>query len=71
MPVLIRDTPLGRWLVEEGRQEAVLRLTELMLRRRFRDDLRIPAIAERLAILPDDERLARIADATTLDDLEG
>ena len=79
MPILIRDTPLGRELVEEGRQEgrqegerhAVLRLTRLLLRQRFGDDPRIDAIADRLAELPDEERLTRIATATDLTALVG
>jgi len=94
VPVLIRDTPLGREIYEAGVQEgraegvqegraegvqegraegvrlAVLRLTGLMLRQRFGDDQRIDAIAERLAGLPDEQRLTRIAAATGLDDLE-
>lgn len=81
MPVPVRDTPLGRELYEEGlhegrqegRQEgrlAVLRLTSLMLRRSFGDDPRVDAIAERLAALSDEERLARLAVAATLDDLD-
>ena len=74
MPVLIRDTPLGREIYQEGRQEgeqlAVLRLTRLLLRQRFDGDPRLDAIAERLAGLPDEERLTRIAAATSLDDLD-
>lgn len=78
MPVLIRDTPLGREIYQEGRQEgqqegerqAVLRLTRLLLRQRFHGDPSIDAIAERLAGLPDEERLTRIAAATSLDDLD-
>jgi len=73
MPVPVRDTPLGRELYEEGRQEgdrqAVLRLTRLMLRRHFGGDPRIEAIAAQLAALPDEERLTRLASATSLDDL--
>lgn len=86
MPVPVRDTPLGRELYEEGRLEgrqegrhegqqegerqAVLRLTSLMLRRRFGDDPRVGAIAARLADLPDEERLTRLTSATSLDDLQ-
>lgn len=89
MPVLIRDTPYGRELVEEARQhglqeglqegreegrvegarQAVERLTVLMLRRRFGDDPRIETLAAVLAELPDEDRLARLADAAALDDL--
>ncbi|MGQ0776446.1 MAG: hypothetical protein ACT4NY_18805 [Pseudonocardiales bacterium] len=78
MPVPVRDTPLGRELYEEGRQEgrqegdrqAVLRLTSLMLRRRFGgEDPRVEAIAARLAALPDEERLTRLTAATSLEDL--
>jgi hypothetical protein len=76
-PVPVRDTPLGRELYEEGRQEgrqegdraAVVRLTVLMLRQRFGDDPRCEAVAEALADLPDEERLARLAAAGSLDDL--
>lgn len=82
MPVLVRDTPLGREIYEEGLREgeregeqrgerqAVLRLTRLMLRQRFGDDPRVDAIAEQMAGLADEERLTRIAAATGLDDLE-
>ncbi len=77
MPVPVRDTPLGRELYEEGlhegRQEgrlAVLRLTSLMLRRSFGDDPRVDTIAERLAALPNEERLTRLAVAVSLDDLD-
>lgn len=77
MPVLIRDTPLGREIYQEGRQEgrqegeweAVLRITRTMLVQRFGDNPRIDAVAERLARLPDEERLTSIATATILDDL--
>lgn len=73
MPILIRDTPLGRELVEEGRQEgereAVLRLTRLLLRQRFGDDPRIDPAAHHLAELPDEERLTRITAAPSLDEL--
>jgi len=77
MPVLIRDTPLGREIYEEarneGRQEArqaVSELTALVLRRAFGDDPRIDTVAERLADLPDDERLTVLTTATSLDDLQ-
>ncbi len=77
MPVPVRDTPLGRELYEEGhqegwqkgRQQAVLHLTTLMLRQRFGDDPRTNTIAAQLATLPDEERLALLAAATSLDDL--
>ncbi|MGQ0575021.1 MAG: hypothetical protein ACT4RN_12575 [Pseudonocardia sp.] len=87
MPIVIRDTPLGRELVEEGRQEgrheglqeglqegerqAVLRLTRVLLRQRFGDDPRIDGAAHRLAELPDEERVARIAAAGSLQELTG
>ncbi len=93
MPVLVRDTPLGRQLAEEIRQEireeirqeireevrqeireegrqAVVRLTGLVLQRIFGDDPRVEAIAERMAELPDGERIDRLAKATSLDDLD-
>lgn len=74
MPVPVRDTPLGRELYEEGQQEgdrqAVLRLTRLMLHRRFGDDPRSEAIAAQLAALPDEERLTRLASATSLEELQ-
>jgi hypothetical protein len=78
MPVPVRDTPLGRELYEEGRQDgrqegrqegaraAVLRLTALMLRQRFGDDARCESVAD----LTDEERLARLVAAESLDDLE-
>jgi hypothetical protein len=74
MPVRIIDTPLGRAWYEEGREEgerqAVLRITRIMLGQRFgTDDPRLDAIAAHLALLPDDERLARLAAATSLDEL--
>ena len=79
MPVPVRDTPLGRLLLDEGRQEgrqegeraAVVRLTRLMLRQRFGDDPRIDAVALTLADLPDDQRLARLDAAADLDGLVG
>lgn len=83
MPVPVRDTPLGRLLLDEGRQEgrqegiqageraAVVRLTRLMLRQRFGDDPRIDAVADSLADLPDVERLARLADTVDLDSFIG
>lgn len=86
MPVPYRDTPLGRLLLDEGRQEGreegrekgreegrrfeSTRLTALMLRRRFGLDPRIDGIAEALAELPDDERMTAVEDAASLDDLE-
>lgn len=77
LPVLVLDTPLGRqWYEderEEGRQEgdhdAVIRLTAVLLRRRFGDDPRIEAITVRLAELSDEGRLALIDAANSLDDL--
>lgn len=54
----------------EGQREAVLRLTALMLRQRFGDDRRCADIAAGLADLPDVERLARVAAAASLDELE-
>jgi predicted transposase YdaD len=85
MPVPVRDTPLGRELYEEGRQEgqqegrrqgrhegeheAILRMTALMLRRRFGDDPRIAEVAASLAALPDEVRLNHITDARSLDEL--
>lgn len=97
MPVLFRDTPLGREIyeqahregeqvgraegieegiergIERGRREAlraVVQLTGLMLRRTFGDDPRIDAIAERLADLPDADRIERLAAAASLGQLE-
>ncbi|MDQ3988552.1 MAG: hypothetical protein M3291_05030 [Actinomycetota bacterium] len=69
MPILLSETPLGRELIEEGRREAVLHLTTLMLRHRFGDDPRIDAVAARLAVLPDEDRIARITTTEVLDDL--
>ncbi len=73
MPVVIRDTPLGREIYQEGRQEGeretVLRITRTMLVQRFGENPRIDTAAKRLAGLPDEERLTSIATATVLDDL--
>ncbi len=77
MPVPIRDLPLSRELLEEGRQEgrqegeraATLRFARRMLLRRFGPDPRIDAVAARFAELPEDQWLTRIDDATSLDDL--
>jgi hypothetical protein len=55
---------------QEGEQQAVLRMTAVMLRRRFSaDEARITAVAARLAALPDDDRIALILGASSLDDL--
>ena len=74
MPVPVRDTPLGRELYEEGRhdgrQEAVLHLTVLLLRQRFGNEPRCREVAAGLVDLSDEERLARLAAAESLDDLE-
>lgn len=79
MPVPVRDTPLGRELYDEGRQEgrqegdrqAVLRLTRSMLRSRFdTDHTRIESAAARLVALTDDERVARILAASSIDELD-
>jgi len=78
MPVPVRDTPLGRLLLDEGREEGreegrrfeSTRLTALMLRRRFGLDPRIDGIAEALAELPDEERMTAVEDAASLDDLD-
>jgi hypothetical protein len=74
MPVPYRDTPLGRLLLDEGREEGrrseSTRLTALMLRRRFGLDPRVDGIAEALAELPDEERMTAVEDAASLDDLE-
>jgi hypothetical protein len=81
MPVPVRDTPLGRMLFEEGRQEgqqegrqagrreAAEQITAALIRRRFGDDPRIPAVAARLAELPEDDSIAEISAATSLNDL--
>lgn len=77
MPVLARDTPLGRELFDEGRdegrdegaQQATVRFTAALLRRRFGDDPRVAGASQLLAELPDGERLDRIAAATDLDEL--
>jgi hypothetical protein len=80
MPVPVRDTPLGRELFEEGREEgrlearqerdqSVLRLTRLMIRQRFGPDSRLDEIAAHLATLPDDRRLALLETAASLDEL--
>ena len=87
MPILIRDTPLGRELIEQGRTEgrqegraegrqegergAVERLTRLLLSQRFGQDPALEAAVAALADLPDEERLARIAAADTLSELTG
>ncbi|MGQ0773913.1 MAG: hypothetical protein ACT4NY_05765 [Pseudonocardiales bacterium] len=94
MPVLVRDTPLGRQLYEEFHKEAYAELhkevyegalqegrqegqregrhsvVRLLLRRRFGDDPRIEAVARRLVALPDEEWLARLHEASSLDDLD-
>lgn len=78
MPVLIRDTPFGRELYQEGRQEGrqegeretVARLTRAMLVQRFGDDTRIDAVTERLVGVPDEQRLSLIAAAADLTDLD-
>ena len=72
MPVPIRETPLGREWLEEGRaegREALVRATAAMLRRRFGSDPRIDAVAAGLVDLSHDERAARILDAPDLDAL--
>lgn len=81
MPVPIRELPLARALLDEGREQgrvegealgehrAAVRMTSLLLRRRFGDDARIETVAEALAALPDERRLDLIASATRLDDL--
>jgi hypothetical protein len=74
MPVPVRDTPLGRELYDEGRQEgrqhAVLDMTAALLDERFGPDRRIPALAQRPARLGDRDRARLITRAATLDDLE-
>ena len=59
--------------VEQGRAEgerlAVVRLTALLLRRRFGDDPRIDELASRLAALGEDRRLDLIAAAPDVDAL--
>ncbi len=74
MPILIRDTPFGREMYQEGRQEGerdtVIRITRATLVHRFGDDPRVDAVAERLAALPDEQRVSRIAAAADLADLE-
>jgi predicted transposase YdaD len=81
MPVPVRDTPLGRELFEEGRREgraegretgrheAAAQMATAWLRERFGDDARIPGLAARLADLSDEDRIARITSATSLDEL--
>ncbi len=73
MPVPVRDTPLGRKLFEEGlqagRHEEAERMAVAWLRQRFGTDARIPEVAARLAALPDEDRIARISTATSVDDL--
>jgi len=56
--------------LREGERRAVLRMTRVMLSRRFGDDRRIDLVAARLADLTDEERLTRISTATSLDDLD-
>ncbi len=81
MPVPVRDTPLGRELFEEGRREgreegrevgrheAAARMATAWLRQRFGNDARIPALADHLAELSDEDRIDRITAATSLDAL--
>ncbi|MGH3697912.1 MAG: hypothetical protein ACRDQY_00280, partial [Pseudonocardiaceae bacterium] len=50
---------------QEGARETVLRITRTMLVQRFGENPRIDAAAERLAGLPDEERLTSIATRRT------
>ena len=45
-------------------------MTLALLRQRFGEDPRIASVAARLADLPDDDRIRRIAAAGTLDELD-
>lgn len=73
MPVLVRDTPLGREIYDEGREEGVLQgrraVLRALLRQRFGDDPRTDDVVGRLVGLPDDEGLTRLIAAADLGDL--
>ena len=73
MPVPIRDLPLARALLDEGRVEGraqgAVAMTKAVLRRRFGDDPRVDAAVESLSVLPDDEAADRILAADRLEDL--
>jgi len=69
MPVPIRDLPLARALLDEGRAQGAVAMTKAVLRRRFGDDPRVDAAVESLSALPDDEAADRILAADRLEDL--
>ena len=73
MPVPIRDLPLARALLDEGRAEgraeATRAMSRTLLRHRFGDDQRVEAVAEALADLPTEEAADKIMRAERLDDL--
>ncbi len=54
---------------EAGRRAAAEQMATAWLRERFGDDARIPGLAARLADLSDEDRIARITGATSLDGL--
>src|SRR5947209_17508565 len=64
MPVPIRDLPLARALLDEGRAEgraeATRAMSRTLLRHRFGDDQQVEAVAEALADLPTEEAADRI-----------
>ena len=70
VPVLVRDTSLGREIYDEGRQEGKRAVLGALLRQRFGDDPRIDDVVERLSGLPDEDGLARLAAAGGLDELD-
>jgi len=70
MPVPVRETPLGRLLLDEGRRMEAARVTAFLLRRRFGLDPRIDGIAQALADLPDEEGMTAVMDASSLDELD-
>ncbi len=65
MPISLTDTPLGGMLRKQERQA----MLEALVRRRFGDDPRIPATAERLASEDAGPAVEVAMSAATLDGL--
>ncbi|WP_300009190.1 hypothetical protein [Pseudonocardia sp.] len=55
--------------VDAGQLGCSWTVVRILLRRRFGHDARLDSVAARLAVLPDEERVARILAAASLDDL--
>jgi hypothetical protein len=69
MPISLEGTVGGRSLEKRGEARGKAAIIAMLLRQRFGDDDRIPAVTDRLAALPQEEAVSAALEASVLDDL--